>query len=229
MRTHVRAAALALIASSTAVFALAQAPAHTSRKPAAKRVASLPRCPVMNEPVDFSLKTDTPDGPVYFCCKSCIKQYESNPNKYASKVAAQRKALRALPRVQVACPLTGKPINREVFVESGGKKVYFCCADCKSKYEAAPQKYAKRLEAAYTYQTRCPVMGGEIDPEVYTDLPGGKRVYFCCKGCEDKLLSNPQKYARKLAEQGTIIDVDKIRTMRKGGSQKRHHGGHKHP
>ena len=203
---------------------------HGNQKPAAaESSAELPLCPIMGEPVDFSQKTDTPDGPVYFCCKSCIKKYKKNPAKYAAKVAAQRAALRKLPQVQVACPLTGKPINRDMYTMVDGKKVYFCCAGCKGKFEASPKKYAKKLAASYTYQTRCPVTSEEIDPGTFLDLPGGKRVYFCCKGCEAKLLKNPAKYAKKLADQGTIIDPDKIKSAGKGGLHKRRHGGHEHP
>jgi YHS domain-containing protein len=32
-----------------------------------------------------------------------------------------------------------------VFVEYKGKKVYFCCADCKAKFEADPEKYIAKL------------------------------------------------------------------------------------
>ena len=37
-------------------------------------------------------------------------------------------------------------------------------------------------------QTNCPVQGGEIDKEVFVDVDG-KRVYFCCPGCDTKFLS----------------------------------------
>ena len=33
----------------------------------AKAEAKLPFCPVMGESIDFSMKTMTDDGPVYFC------------------------------------------------------------------------------------------------------------------------------------------------------------------
>ena len=46
-------------------------------------------------------------------------------------------------------------------------------------------------------QTLCPVMGGEINPEVFIEYKGVK-VYFCCWGCDDKFLAEPEKYIPKL-------------------------------
>lgn len=46
-------------------------------------------------------------------------------------------------------------------------------------------------------QTTCPVMGGKIDPKVYTDY-NGRRVYFCCPGCIEKFRKSPEKYLANL-------------------------------
>jgi YHS domain-containing protein len=47
---------------------------------------------------------------------------------------------------QTTCPvMDGNPINKDVFVEYKGKKVYFCCPDCKAKFDADPEKYIAKL------------------------------------------------------------------------------------
>jgi len=47
---------------------------------------------------------------------------------------------------QTTCPvMDGNKIDKNVFVEYKGKKVYFCCADCKAKFEADPEKYVANL------------------------------------------------------------------------------------
>jgi YHS domain-containing protein/outer membrane murein-binding lipoprotein Lpp len=47
---------------------------------------------------------------------------------------------------QTTCPiLEGNKINKNVFVEYKGKKVYFCCADCKAVFEKDPEKYIAKL------------------------------------------------------------------------------------
>lgn len=46
---------------------------------------------------------------------------------------------------QTLCPVMGKPINKDVYVEYEGKKVYFCCPDCKAKFLANPKDYLAKL------------------------------------------------------------------------------------
>ena len=46
---------------------------------------------------------------------------------------------------QQTCPVMGNPINKELYTEYKGKKVYFCCAGCKPKFEADPEKYVTKL------------------------------------------------------------------------------------
>jgi len=48
-------------------------------------------------------------------------------------------------------------------------------------------------------QTTCPIMGMAIDKNVYTEYKG-KKVYFCCAGCETPFLENPEKYLSKLPQ-----------------------------
>ena len=50
-----------------------------------------------------------------------------------------------------------------------------------------------------TQQTHCPVMGGKIDKEIFIEYEG-KKVYFCCPGCSDEFLKDPQKYMDKLPQ-----------------------------
>ncbi len=50
-------------------------------------------------------------------------------------------------------------------------------------------------------QTTCPVLGGNIDKKIYADYQG-KRIYFCCPGCDETFKKDPEKYMQKLKEQG---------------------------
>ena len=61
--------------------------------------------------------------------------------------------------------------------------------------------WAKEPAAQTKPQTTCPVLGGNIDKNVYADYQG-KRIYFCCKGCDEAFKNNPEKYMQKLKEQG---------------------------
>jgi YHS domain-containing protein len=46
---------------------------------------------------------------------------------------------------QTTCPVMGAPINKALFTEYKGKKVYFCCEGCKEKFEQAPEQYVAKL------------------------------------------------------------------------------------
>lgn len=49
-------------------------------------------------------------------------------------------------KAQATCPVMGGPINREVFADHEGKRVYFCCPDCIEAFKKEPQKYLKKLQ-----------------------------------------------------------------------------------
>ena len=46
---------------------------------------------------------------------------------------------------QTTCPVMEGPINKNIFAEYKGKKVYFCCPACKEKFEKEPEKYLSKL------------------------------------------------------------------------------------
>ena len=61
-----------------------------------------------------------------------------------SKCCGADKAVEAIGE-QTLCPVMGNPINKEVFIEYKGKKVYFCCSGCDEKFTKAPEKYLPKL------------------------------------------------------------------------------------
>ena len=54
-------------------------------------------------------------------------------------------------------------------------------------------------------QTTCPVLAGDVDKNVYADYKG-KRIYFCCQGCDAEFNKNPEKYMKKLQEEGVTLE-----------------------
>ncbi|MDH4202198.1 MAG: YHS domain-containing protein [Phycisphaerae bacterium] len=57
----------------------------------------------------------------------------------------------------------------------------------------------EQAKAIAAEQTVCPVMGGKINKDVFVEYQG-KKVYFCCPGCEDTFLKEPGKYISKLPQ-----------------------------
>lgn len=195
---------------------------HQHHGNASSNPADLPSCPLMGNPVNFGVKTNTTDGPVFFCCKACIKKYENDPDKYAPKVDEQRRILAKRSKVQVTCPVSSEVVDRSVSLQHAGQKVFFCCRGCVNKFKNNPDKYQAALANSYTYQTKCPVMGEDIDPQAFMVLSNGHRVFFCCARCESPLRKDPAKYSPNLVAQGfDIIDI-------KGLGEKETHPGHDH-
>ncbi len=54
-------------------------------------------------------------------------------------------------------------------------------------------------------QKHCPIMGGEIDRDVYVDHEG-KRIYFCCPPCIETFKAEPEKYLKKLAKENVVLE-----------------------
>lgn len=78
---------------------------------------------------------DYKGGKVYFCCDGCKGKFTKDTAKYATSANAQ--LVSTGQAKQVKCPIAGKPINEEKFVELNGTKVYFCCDGCKGKVTEA--------------------------------------------------------------------------------------------
>jgi len=61
------------------------------------------------------------------------------------------------------------------------------------------QSEPKTQESNIEEQKLCPVMGGAINKELYTEYKG-KKVYFCCPGCKETFEKEPEKYIAKLPQ-----------------------------
>ncbi len=138
---------------------------------------------------------------LYFCCNNCPKAYKSDPKKYQAK--AHHQLLSTEQITLVACPLTGKPLNKDQAVDVAGTKVTFCCPNCKAKVEKAGDKEVDlvfaNFDKGFTLQTDCPVSGKPIVADKMVEYKGQK-VYFCCPGCPPAFEKSPEKFAAKVPQ-----------------------------
>lgn len=156
-------------------------------------------CPISNEPIAMDAFAHYHGKRVYFCCANCKGKFEKDPDKFVDAVKKQWDANPPL-RTQVSCPVTGGAINAKVFVSEPMYDIYFANEDAKKQYLADKSKYTAKLGEVFTYQTKCVVMGGEIDPTAVKEIDG-KKVYFCCMDCESKFMADKEGSFKKLAEQ----------------------------
>lgn len=139
---------------------------------------------------------------------------------------------------QTRCPVMDEKINKSLFVEHDGKRIYVCCKACIETVKKYPAKYIRELEAAGVKfeqtQTTCPVMGGKIDKKTYADY-NGKRVYFCCSGCIPQFKNDPEKYLKMMEAEGVVpepipstTDTEKKVAPKDTGDQTAPKTEHKH-
>jgi YHS domain-containing protein len=72
---------------------------------------------------------------------------------------------------------------------------------------AEDKKEANKAEIpeGYKAQETCPVMGGKLTKESYADYQG-QRVYFCCPGCEEPFMKDPDKYFEQAAKDKVVFE-----------------------
>ncbi len=48
---------------------------------------------------------------------------------------------------QKTCPVMGNPIDKNIYVDYKGRRIYFCCKACISTFNKNPEKYLKIVDA----------------------------------------------------------------------------------
>jgi|GEM_PF-1117576 len=157
------------------------------------------QCPVTGRPIDLNVSIEFEGRRVYFADATAREKFLDDPGQYAEAVRKQWDLMRP-PRVQVLCPVTGKPVDPEVSTLWNGVRIYFASAEAKATWEKDPQRYAAKLEESYTFQTVCPCGYGDIRPDVSLEY-NGRTLYFCCPGCREGFKRNPEAMLKQVDEQ----------------------------
>ncbi|MGH9829467.1 MAG: YHS domain-containing protein [Blastocatellia bacterium] len=137
---------LAAIMSCTAVAAISRVLANSGRSDARdKQPVTNKRCPVTGDGVNPNLRIEYQGQYVYFCCDGCPEQFKSDPAKYIAKMSTEdREAIKANEK----CPVTGDAVNKDLWLESEGRKVYFCCPNCVAEFKKDHKVTAASKEAS---------------------------------------------------------------------------------
>jgi len=160
------------------------------------------KCPVSGEEIKKSEAKGTfqyEGKTYYFCCENCKEKFMKNPEKYAhqesheGQVHAHHHAEDST--VDPVCGMKVKKSEAKATYEYDGRTYYFCMEACKEKFVKDPEKYAK-MEGE---KVVCPVSGEEINKSEAAGSHeyNGKTYYFCCDGCKEKFLKDPEKYLKK--------------------------------
>ena len=79
----------------------------------------------------------------------------------------------AAPNAQTTCPvMEGNPINRDIYADYDGTRVYFCCHACVATFKEDPAKYIGKLEDAGVVLEKAPA-GAAAPASVQGDMHKG--------------------------------------------------------
>ncbi len=70
----------------------------------------------------------------------------SAPSPVTAPAASATDAKAPVGTAQTVCPVMGGKINKAIFADYQGKRVYFCCGACPAEFAKDPAKYIKAME-----------------------------------------------------------------------------------
>lgn len=101
-------------------------------------------CPVMGGVIDSSVYTDIQGQRVYHCCPMCSAKLKGDPDKYFSKAAEEGVLFE---NIQTTCPVSGEELkDKSVYTDYEGRRIAFCCENCREKFNKDPEKYLDRMD-----------------------------------------------------------------------------------
>ncbi|MEJ5329005.1 MAG: YHS domain-containing protein [Desulfobaccales bacterium] len=57
---------------------------------------------------------------------------------------------------QILCPVMGAQVNRGIYVDYQGQRIYFCCAACIDLFKKNPEKYLQEMKKAGVSPEKAP-------------------------------------------------------------------------
>lgn len=102
-------------------------------------------CPVSGEAASKEVKVAFNGGDVYLRCAGCKAKFEKDPQKYAAK--ANHQLVSTGQAVQVACPVSGGKVNKDVKLKVAGVDVAFFCGGCRA--EVAEAKADQQVQLVF--------------------------------------------------------------------------------
>jgi YHS domain-containing protein len=108
---------------------------------------------------------------------------------------------------KVKCLVSGAAAKEAKSSEWKDGSVYFCCDNCKGKFEGDKKGFAAKanhqlISTAQVEQKACPFSGGELNKDATVEFKGAK-IAFCCNNCKGKAekMSDEDKLEKLFGEE----------------------------
>ena len=122
----------------------------------AKATTPQTTCPVTGKKISKKLYVDHQRKRIYVASRRARRTVKKDPAKYIKQIEAQGITLDEAVNPQTSCPIMHQPINKNLYVDYQGKRLYVCCHACVAEARRNPAKYIKQLEAAGITLERAP-------------------------------------------------------------------------
>lgn len=87
----------------------------------------------------------------FFVLASCKEEknveVKTDSQDHSSHAACSHGSEKSSVKEQTLCPVMGNKIDKNLFVDVKGKRIYVCCKGCDAQIKADPDKYIKAIEA----------------------------------------------------------------------------------
>jgi YHS domain-containing protein len=136
-------------------------------------------CPVLGNPIDTAIHVDYQGKRIYFCCNACPAEFSKDPQKYLKALAdrgesvqivdsakaglkaaapASAKSSAAAQKLapQKTCPIMGGAIDKNLYLDFKGKRIYVCCGGCIDAVKKDPEAALKKLAELGEYAVNVP-------------------------------------------------------------------------
>lgn len=179
-----------------------------------------PVCPVSGEEVSNEFAVEH-DGIIYFFGSTeASAKFENAPEKYLKKMPNEGTIVDMLNEV---CPVSGQAAKKDYYVVFNGTKVHTKCGGTMKIFANKAEYYlarAKRIEGmtkeelkkefakVTKYNNRtCPVTGKPAT-RLHTAQHNNVEYKFATKAAAEQFDKSPEKYLKKLPNDGKIVDLD---------------------
>lgn len=133
-------------------------------------------CPIMGNPIDKASFVDVDGLRFYTCCPGCNDKIKADPAaaiaklkelgekpEPAPKAQEQEQEQEKKLKAQESCPFTGMPINKELFADVKGFRIYTCCTDCLEKTKKDPDAALAALKKMGEAPVALPVWDNDFE------------------------------------------------------------------
>ena len=86
--------------------------------------------------------------------------------------------------LQTTCPVMGGKINKEVYTDYKGERIYFCCEGCISEFQKDPAKYIEKVENEGATLEKTPEAVSNKESSPGTDASGKQSSACGDCGCD---------------------------------------------